>query len=110
MQRRQFLSAATGVVTAAAMGARMQAPGYVLVPETDGQTLRGPDGRVAFTYLTRKPGGSNLKANSACCFDPLNTPSGERITVRASGDLVRHRGVFLAWRAMEFRGKADFSK
>ena len=61
----------------------MQAPGYVLVPETDGQSLRGPDGRVAFTYLTRKPAGSNLKANSACCFHPLNTPSGERLTDHA---------------------------
>ena len=88
----------------------MQAPGYVLVPDTDGQTLRGPDGRVAFTYLTRKPAGSNLKANSACCFHPLNTPSGERITDLAPGDHVHHRGVFLAWHSMEFRWKADFSK
>src|SRR6185503_4799170 len=84
--------------------------GYTLVPETDGQTLRGPDGRVGFTYLTRKPAGSNLKANSACCFHPLNTPSGERITDLAPGDHVHHRGVFLAWHAMEFRWKADFSK
>ena len=109
MQRREFLSAAGGVVTAA-IGARMQAPGYTLVPEADGQTLRGPDGRVAFTYLTKKPAGSNLKANSACCFHPLNTPSGERITDLAPGDHVHHRGVFLAWHSMEFRRKADFSK
>ena len=88
----------------------MQAPGYTLVPEADGQTLRSPDGRVGFTYLTKKPAGSNLKANSACCFHPLNTPSGERITDLAPGDHVHHRGVFLAWHAMEFRWKADFSK
>ena len=88
----------------------MQAPGYTLVPEADGSSLRGADGRVGFTYLTKKPAGSNLKANSACCFHPLNTPSGERITDLAPGDHVHHRGVFLAWHAMEFRWKADFSK
>jgi methane monooxygenase PmoA-like len=109
VNRREFLSAAGGVVTTA-IGARMQGSGYTLVPEPDGGTLRGPDGRVALTYLTKKPAGSNLKANSACCFHPLNTPSGERITDLAPGDHVHHRGVFLAWHSMEFRRKADFSK
>ena len=62
------------------------------------------------TYLTSKPEGSNLRANSACCFHPVNTPSGERLTDLAPGDHVHHRGIFLAWHSIDFRRKADFTK
>ena len=103
--RREFL-----ILTGAAMGMSAQSNSYKLEPAAAGQTLEAPDGRVAFTYLTAKPEGSNLRANSACCFHPLNTPSGERLTDLAPGDHVHHRGVFLAWHSMDFRRKADFSK
>jgi hypothetical protein len=59
--------------------------------------------------MTKKPEPTNLRANSACCFHPLNTPSGKRLTDLAPGDHHHHRGVFLAWHTMEFREKADFS-
>jgi hypothetical protein len=88
----------------------MQSRAYTLEPSPAGQSLKAPDGRQAFTYLTSKPDGSNLRANSACCFHPVVTPSGERLTDLAPGDHVHHRGIFLAWHTMEFRRKADFTK
>ena len=87
----------------------MHAANYTLVPDDYGMTLKSPEGRVVFTYMTRKPAKSNLAANSTCCFHPLNTPSGERLTDLAPGDHHHHRGVFLAWHTMEFREKADFT-
>ena len=75
-----------------------------------GKSLKAPDGRAVLTYLTSKPEGSNLRANSACCFHPVTTPSGERLTDLAPGDHVHHRGIFLAWHSIDFRRKADFSK
>jgi hypothetical protein len=71
--------------------------------------LKTPDGRTVFRYMTKKPEKTNLQANSVCCFHPLNTPSGERLTDLAPGDHHHHRGVFLAWHTMEFREQADFS-
>jgi hypothetical protein len=123
LNRRHFLQAATLPVVAA-LGSHihptahktrggdpgLQTRAFALTPDPAGYTLNGPDGRPAFTYLTRKPAGSNLKANSACCFHPVNTPSGERLTDLAPGDHVHHRGIFLAWHAMEFRSPADLSK
>jgi len=94
---------------AAAKGGSMRAATYTLEPETYGQTLKTPDGREVFRYMTKKPEKTNLAANSVCCFHPLNTPSGERLTDLAPGDHHHHRGVFLAWHSMEFRLKADFS-
>lgn len=85
-----------------------QRDAYRLETGAAGRILRTPDGRVAYEYLTAKPEGSNLRANSACCFHPLNTPAGERITDLAPGDHVHHRGVFLAWHSMTFRRPADF--
>jgi hypothetical protein len=97
-------------LAAAATTQTMQAAPYTLVPDDYGMTLKSPAGRVVFTYMTRKPEKSNLAANSTCCFHPLNTPSGERLTDLAPGDHHHHRGVFLAWHSMEFREPADFSK
>jgi hypothetical protein len=82
---------------------------YSLVPDEHGMILKAPDGRVVFRYMTKKPKVTNLAANSVCCFHPLNTPSGERLTDLAPGDHHHHRGVFLAWHTMGFREKADFS-
>ena len=96
--------------TAVATTQTMTAANYSLVPDDYGMTLKSPEGRVVFTYMTRKPEKSNLAANSTCCFHPLNTPSGERLTDLAPGDHHHHRGVFLAWHTMEFREPADFSR
>lgn len=87
----------------------MQAANYTLVPDEYGPALKAPDGRTVFCYMTRKPEKSNLAANSTCCFHPLNTPSGERLTDLAPGDHHHHRGVFLAWHSMEFQEPADFT-
>jgi hypothetical protein len=87
----------------------MPAALYTLEPDTYGLTLKAPNGQTVFTYMTRKPEKSNLAANSTCCFHPLNTPSGERVTDLAPGDHHHHRGVFLAWHSMEFREPADFT-
>jgi hypothetical protein len=92
-----------------AMISPMQAADYTLTPDPNGMTLKAPDGKPVFTYLTRKPENSNLAANSTCCFHPLNAPSGERVTDLAPGDHHHHRGVFLAWHSLEFREKADFT-
>ncbi|MGD8501629.1 MAG: PmoA family protein, partial [Phycisphaerales bacterium] len=82
---------------------------YSPAPDKHGVVLKAPDGKTVFRYMTRKPKKTNLAANSVCCFHPLNTPSGERLTDLAPGDHHHHRGVFLAWHTMTFREKADFS-
>lgn len=87
----------------------MNAAEYTLVPDDHGMTLKAPDGRAVFTYMTRKPEKTNLAANSTSCFHPVNTPSGERLTDLAPGDHHHHRGIFLAWHAMQFQWPADFS-
>jgi hypothetical protein len=84
-------------------------PTYTLEPDVYGVVLKTPDGRVVFRYMTKKPEKTNLAANSVCCFHPVNTPSGERVTDLAPGDHHHHRGVFLAWHSTEFREEADFS-
>ncbi|HXJ39321.1 MAG TPA: DUF6807 family protein, partial [Bryobacteraceae bacterium] len=38
-----------------------------------------------------------------CCFHPLNTPSGERVTDIAPPDHRDHRGAFFAWGNMSFK-------
>ena len=82
---------------------------YNLAPDKHGVILKAPDGKTVFRYMTKKPKKTNLAANSVCCFHPLNTPAGERLTDLAPGDHHHHRGVFLAWHTMDFREKADFS-
>lgn len=84
-------------------------PGYSLAPDEHGVILKAPDGRTVFRYMTKKPKKTNLAASSVCCFHPLNTPSGERLTDLAPGDHHHHRGVFLAWHTMDFTEDADFS-
>ncbi|UCG49978.1 MAG: PmoA family protein [Phycisphaerales bacterium] len=82
---------------------------YRLAPDQHGVILEAPDGKTVFRYMTSKPKKTNLAANSVCCFHPLNTPNGRRVTDLAPGDHHHHRGVFLAWHTMDFREKADFS-
>jgi hypothetical protein len=108
LTRRNFLQSAAA--SGLALGVEMQRRSFELEAAPSGKTLKAPDGRVALSYLTTKPEGSNLRANSACCFHPVNTPSGERLTDLAPGDHVHHRGIFLAWHSIDFRRKADFTK
>jgi len=81
---------------------------YSLEADDHGQVLKTPDGRTVLRYMTKKPADSKLTANSVCCLFPLNTPSGERVVDFAPGDHPHHRGVFLAWHAMDAGERADF--
>jgi hypothetical protein len=82
---------------------------YTLTPDEHGMVLKTPDGRVVFSYMTKKPAETNLTANSVCCLYPVNTPSGVRAVDFAPGDHRHHRGVFLAWHATQCGAKrADF--
>ena len=113
LSRRVFL----GLAGAAALGPRVTIHGaqtrYTFEADASGRTLRDPQGRVAFGYLTSKPAGVPLAGNSACCIHPFNTLGGERATDIAPADHRDHRGIFFAWHDMTFtRGaetvKADF--
>jgi hypothetical protein len=91
------------------VGADDAEPAFTLAPDVHGVVLKTPDGRVVFRYMTEKPDKTNLAANSVCCFHPVNTPSGHRVTDLAPADHRHHRGVFLAWHAMTAgRKRADF--
>ncbi len=97
MDRRLFL----GTLAAASLaGADTKA--WTFAPSPNGKTLTAPDGRTILSYLTSRPDGVPLAGNSTCCFHPLTTPSGERVTDIAPPDHKDHRGAFLAWGNMEF--------
>lgn len=81
---------------------------FRLEPSEFGKTLFTPDGRIVFQYMIQKPKDTNLSANSTCCLYPLNSPKGIRVVDLAPGDHRHHRGVFLAWHAMQFDQRADF--
>jgi hypothetical protein len=109
--RRLFL----GIAGAAALRFPLQSQPqtYTFEPVPAGRTLKTPDGRTVFTYLTQKPEGVPLAGNNACCFHPVNTPAGERVTDIAPPDHRDHRGAFFAWGNMDFHPKtgdlrADF--
>lgn len=111
IDRRLFLGAAG--VAALRIPLQSQTKTYTLEPAPAGKTLKAADGRTVFTYLTRKPDDVPLAGNSACCFHPVNTPSGERVTDIAPPDHRDHRGAFFAWGNMDFERKtgdvrADF--
>ena len=97
------LGTCAAVMAAQAPGVGPAAGAYGLVPVTDGVQLRTPDGRVMWDYLTRKPAGSTLTGDSAACFHPFNTPSGEPVTALGPDDHPHHRGIYLAWHDSEFR-------
>jgi hypothetical protein len=97
------------IPAAGTAGEPVPAP-FTLDADDCGMVLKTPDGRTVFRYLTKKPPRTNLRANSVCCFHPLNTPGGQRLTDLAPGDHYHHRGVFLAWHTSEFWEKADFSQ
>src|SRR4051794_13820208 len=102
MDRRQFLAS----LAAQAALANAATNSYTFEPSPAGKTLKAPDGRVVLGYLTEKPEGVPLVGNSVCCFHPLNTPSGERVTDIAPPDHRDHRGAFFAWGNMAFKRPA----
>jgi hypothetical protein len=111
IDRRLFLGAAGAA--ALRIPLQSQTKTYTLEPAPAGKTLKSADGQTVFTYLTRKPDDVPLAGNSACCFHPVNTPSGERVTDIAPPDHRDHRGAFFAWGNMDFERKtgdvrADF--
>lgn len=104
-----WLALLVTVAGAAAPRQQSSTERYGLVDVAHGVALLKPGGDEVFTYLTTKPEGTTLSANSTCCFHPLRTPSGVRVTDLGPKDHPHHRGAFLAWHAMEFRSGADFS-
>ena len=77
--------------------------------DRSGPWIVAPGGKPILRYMTEKPIASKLTADSVACFHPLCTPSGEVVTAFAPDDHLHHRGVFLAWYAMQGgQTKADF--
>jgi len=103
------LLAGAGCINTRELGQSARSAGYSVEPVPLGMILKDPAGQEVFRYMTKKPQKTNLAANSVCCFHPLNTPTGIRVTDLAPGDHHHHRGVFLAWHTMEFWNRADFS-
>ena len=75
---------------------------FKLVNVTDGVQLIDPGGKVVFRFLTKKPEGIGLTSPSGAFFDPLNTPSGERVTNLAPDDHPHHRGMYFGFIDSEF--------
>ena len=82
--------------------------GFSLAKTEVGHELKTPDGRTVLQYMTAKPEGSNLTANSTSCLYPVFTPSGTRVVDFAPADHRHHRGVFLAWHFIAGETNADF--
>ena len=95
INRRIFL----GALGTAALRVPVLARGkkWTLEPDPNGKILKTPVGMTVFTYLTQKPPGIPLAGNKACCFHPVNSLSGERVSDIAPSDHRDHRGAFLAW-------------
>ena len=81
---------------------------FTLTPDQHGWVLKTPQGRIVFSYMTKKPAATKLTANSVCCLYPVKTPGGEDAVDFAPSDHPHHRGVFLAWHAMAGKKAADF--
>ena len=62
-----------------------------LTPTTEGMQLKTPQGRIVFEYKTKIP--ANLQSPSAAYFDPVNTPSGERVS----------NAALLSWKALSVK-------
>ena len=117
MQRLGVICAAAlfGVAVSIILGGSKTAPAadeaqgaFRLERDSHGMVLKSPAGRTVFRYMTKRPTDTKLTANSVCCLYPLNTPSGERVVDFAPSDHPHHRGVFLAWHALQGEKRADF--
>jgi hypothetical protein len=82
---------------------------YTLVPVQGGMQLRAPNGNIVLEYVTVKPENIGLTAPSAAYFDPVNTPSGIRVTNVAPNDHPHHRGIFFGFMNSEFHVPNDYS-
>ncbi len=100
---------ALGSVRAASAQATT-APAYTLNAIPSGMELHAPDGRLVFEYVTVRPENIGLTAPSAAYFEPVNTPSGERVTNVAPDDHPHHRGIFFGFMNSEFHRPNDYSK
>lgn len=75
---------------------------YRLESVPSGMVLYAPDGKEVLEYVTVRPNNIGLTAPSAAYFDPVNTPSGERVTNVAPNDHPHHRGIFFGFMNSEF--------
>ncbi len=106
-----LLAAAVSLASGfAAPGAAAAAQTFKLAPVADGMELHAPNGNVIFKYVTVRPDNIGLTAPSAAYFDPVNTPSGERVTNVAPNDHPHHRGMFFGFMNSEFHVPNDYSK
>ena len=115
MKRRRFLHYMSGATAVAALQPFTHAADrtYTFEDSQAGKTLKNTKGEIVLSYLTTKPDGVPLAGNSACCFHPINTLGGQRVTDIAPPDHRDHRGLFFAWEDMTFHReggdvKADF--
>lgn len=97
-------------VTLVAMcaGRTTGADAFHFVADDHGLVLKTPEGRTMFRYMNKRPEGTPLTANSVCCLYPVKTPAGEDVVEFAPTDHPHHRGVFLAWHAIDGDVPADF--
>lgn len=65
-------------------------------------------GQEVLRYQLRPDPQAGLPVQTAGYFHPLTTPSGTVVTDLAPSDHKHHRGVFLAWVAMDGATPADF--
>ena len=110
VRRVRTIAGKAGVALAMVFAARQMiaATAYSLAPTSEGMQVKTPDGRVVFEYKTKVP--ADVKSPSAAYFDPVNTPSGERVSNAGPDDHPWHRGIFLGILASEFRAPSDTSK
>ena len=115
MDRRKFLEYLRGAAGAAALTPFIHSASktYTFEDQQAGKTLKNAKGETVLSYLIRKPDRVPLAGNSVCCFHPINTLAGERVTDIAPADHRDHRGLFFAWDDMTFHRKggdvkADF--
>lgn len=108
MQSNRFVWLVLGILLACGAVASAADAVYQLVPRPNGLELNDPQGKPVFGYVTSKAADSGLTANSVCCFHPVFTPSGEVVTAFAPKDHPHHRGIFLAWFAMQGATSGDF--
>jgi hypothetical protein len=108
LNRALFLSLALGLSMMSLGRAEKAAGKFTLSKTKVGYELKTPDGRTVFGYMTVKPEGSKLTANSTCCFYPVFTPRGTRVVDFAPDDHLHHRGIFLAWHNIQGKPGGDF--
>lgn len=73
-----------------------------------GRVIKTAAGKTVLQYMTVKPEGSKLTANSTCCFYPVLTPKGTPVVDFAPDDHLHHRGIFLAWHNIQGKPGGDF--